>query len=90
MDTSLRKNIDIRYKRVWKRKQEHVKEDQMNEGHPEVTLPGLEIVRDKEKYTRKKENIRYKKRNEKSAKQVNKEQVPEIIGCVVVRKTKEK
>jgi hypothetical protein len=34
MDTSMKKNIDIRYKKVWKRKQEQVKEDQMNEGHP--------------------------------------------------------
>jgi hypothetical protein len=33
-DTSLRKNIDIIYKKVWKRKQETIKEDQMNEGHP--------------------------------------------------------
>jgi hypothetical protein len=44
MDTSLRKNTDIRYKKVWKRKQEHVKEDQMNEGHPKVILSRLEIV----------------------------------------------
>jgi hypothetical protein len=34
MDTSLRKNIDIIYKKVWKIKQEKGKEDQRNEGHP--------------------------------------------------------
>jgi hypothetical protein len=34
MDTSMRENIDIRYKKIWKRKQEQVKEEQMNEGHP--------------------------------------------------------
>ena len=27
MNTSMKKNIDIRYKKVWKRKQEHIKED---------------------------------------------------------------
>jgi ribosomal protein L14E/L6E/L27E len=76
MDTSLRKKIDIIYKKVWKRKQEHEKEYQMNEGHLEVTLSILEIVRDEDKSTRKKENVRYKKRNEKPVEQVNKEQVP--------------
>jgi hypothetical protein len=44
MDTSLRNKIDIIYKKVWKRKKEQVKEDQMNEGHLEVILLGLEIV----------------------------------------------
>jgi hypothetical protein len=34
MDTSIKENIDIRYKNIWKRKQEQVKEEQMNEGHP--------------------------------------------------------
>jgi hypothetical protein len=31
MDTSMKENIDIMYNKVWKRKQEHVKEEQMNE-----------------------------------------------------------
>ena len=34
MNTSMKENTDIRYKKVWKRKQVHVKEDRMNEGHP--------------------------------------------------------
>ena len=34
MHTSLRKNTSIKYRKVWKRKREHVKEDQMNKGHP--------------------------------------------------------
>jgi hypothetical protein len=92
MDTSLRKNIDIRYKKVWKRKQEQVKEDQMNEGHPEVILSGLEIVRDEDKSTGKKKDVRYRKvwrRNEKQEEQVNKDQVPEITGFAVVRERKE-
>ena len=58
MDTSMKENIDIRYKKVWKRKQERVKEDQMNEGHPEVILSGLAIVRDQEKSTGQKEDVR--------------------------------
>jgi hypothetical protein len=41
IDTSLRNKIDIRYKKVWKRKQEHANEDMMNEGHPKVTLSGF-------------------------------------------------
>jgi hypothetical protein len=28
MDTSMKENTDIRYKKVWKRKQEQVKEEQ--------------------------------------------------------------
>jgi hypothetical protein len=39
MDTSMKKNTDIRYKKVWKRKQERV-----NEGHPKVILSRLRIV----------------------------------------------
>jgi hypothetical protein len=34
MDTSMKENNDIRYKKVWKIKQEKVNEEQMNEGHP--------------------------------------------------------
>jgi hypothetical protein len=44
MDTSLINNNDIIYKKLWKIKQEHEKEDWMNEGHPEVIFSGLEIV----------------------------------------------
>jgi len=44
MDTSMKENIDIIYNKVWKRKQEWVKEEQMNEGNPDVILLGLEIV----------------------------------------------
>jgi hypothetical protein len=61
MDTSLRKNIDIRYKKDWKRKKEQVKEHQMNEGHPEVILSILAIVRDEDKSTKKREEVRYRK-----------------------------
>jgi hypothetical protein len=92
MDTSMKENIDIRYKKVWKRKQEQVKEDQMNEGHPKVILLGLEIVRDQEKSTGKKEDVRYRKvwrRNEKQEELVNKDQVPEITELAVVRERKE-
>jgi hypothetical protein len=50
----------------------------------------LAIVRDQEKSTGKKEDVRYKKvwrRNEKQEEQVNEDQVPKIvlIGFVVVR-----
>jgi hypothetical protein len=61
MDIYLVKNIDIRYKKVWKRNQEQVKEYQINEGHLEVILSGLAIVRDKEKSIGKKEDVRYRK-----------------------------
>jgi hypothetical protein len=40
----------------------------VEEGHIEVRLSGLEIVRGQEKYTRKNEDVRYRKvwrRNEK-------------------------
>jgi hypothetical protein len=63
IDTSMKERIDIRYKKVWKRKQEeHVNKDQV----PEIT--GLAIVRDEDKSTGKKEIVRYRKvwrRNEK-------------------------
>jgi hypothetical protein len=52
----------------------------------------LEIVRDQEKSTGKKEDVRYMKvwrRNEKQEEQVNKDQVPEIIGFAVMRERKE-
>ena len=36
MDAPMKENIDFRYKKVWKRKQEWVNEEQINEGHPKV------------------------------------------------------
>jgi hypothetical protein len=63
IDTSMKENIDIRYNKVWKRKQEeHVNKDQV----PEIAR--LEIIRDEDKSTKKKEDVRYKKvwrRNER-------------------------
>jgi hypothetical protein len=90
MDTSMKENIDIIYKKVWKRKQEQVKEEQMNEGHPKVILSGLAIVRDQDKSTGKKEDVRYSKvwrRNEKQEEHVNEDHVPEIVltGFAVVQ-----
>jgi hypothetical protein len=82
MDTSMKENIDIRYKKIWKRKQEQVKEEQMNEEHPEVILSGFAVVQDQDKSTGKKEDVRYMKvwrRNEKQEEQVNENQVPEIV-----------
>jgi hypothetical protein len=71
IDTSMKENIDIRYKKVWKRKQEeHVNKDQV----PEIAR--LEIVRDEDKSTKKKEIVRYMKvwrRNENQIRKVNKE-----------------
>jgi hypothetical protein len=34
MDTSMKEKTDIKYKKNWKRKQERVKEELMNEGNP--------------------------------------------------------
>ena len=52
----------------------------------------MTIVRDQEKATGKREDVRYRKvwrRNEKQEEQVNKEQVPKIIGFAIMRETKE-
>ena len=68
MDTSVKEKNDIRYKKVWKRKQEWVKEEKMNEGHPKVIVTGFTPVQDQDKSTSKKEDVRYRKvwrRNEK-------------------------
>jgi hypothetical protein len=84
IDTSMKENTDIRYKKVWKRKQE---EEQVNKDQvPEIAR--LEIIRDEDKSTKKKEDVRYIKvwkRNERKEGQVNKEQVQEIVlsGIVV-------
>jgi hypothetical protein len=76
MDTSMKKNIDIKYKKVWKRKQEHVNDEKMNEGHLEVIPLGLEIVRDQEKSLGKNKYVKYRKvwrRNKKQEEYVNKD-----------------
>jgi hypothetical protein len=52
----------------------------------------LEIVRDEDKSTEKKKDVRYRKvwrRNEKQEEQVNKDQVPEITGFAVAQERKE-
>jgi len=64
----------------------------MNEGHRELILLVLEIVRDEDKSTGKKEIVRYRKVwriNEKPEEQVNKKQVTEIMGFAVARERKE-
>jgi hypothetical protein len=84
----MKEKTDIRYKKVWKRKQELVNEEKMKEGHPKVRLPGLAIVRDQEKY---KGNVKYMnilRRNGKQKEKVNKDQVPEIIGFAVIQEIK--
>ena len=34
IDTSMKENTDIKYKKVWKRKKEQENEEEMNKGHP--------------------------------------------------------
>jgi hypothetical protein len=43
--TYMKENIDIRYKKIWKREQEHVKEEHMKEEHPKVILLGCNSTR---------------------------------------------
>jgi hypothetical protein len=74
LDKSMKENTNIRYKNIWKRKQEQVKEEQMNEGHPEFILLGFATIKDQDRSTRKKEDVRYRKvwrRNEKQEEKVN-------------------
>jgi hypothetical protein len=55
IDTSMKENIDIRYKKVWIRKHE----EQVNKEHvPEITR--LETKRDEENSTEKKKDVGYK------------------------------
>jgi hypothetical protein len=72
IDTSMKENTDIRYKKVWIRKQEEeVNKDQV----PEIAR--LEIKRDEENSTEKKKDVRYRKVwkiTERKEGQVNKEQ----------------
>jgi hypothetical protein len=83
IDTSMKENIDIRYKKVWIRKQEEqVNKDQV----PEIAR--LAIKRDEENSTEKMKDVRYRKVwkiTERKEGQVNKEQVQEIVlsGIVV-------
>jgi hypothetical protein len=83
IDTSMKENIDIRYKKVWIRKhEERVNKDQV----PEISR--LAIKRDEENSTEKKKDVRYIKVwkiTERKEGQVNKEQVQEIVlsGIVV-------
>jgi hypothetical protein len=71
IDTSMKENNDIRYKKVWIRKQEEqVNKDQV----PEITR--LTIKRDEENCTEKRKDVRYRKVwkiNEIKEGQVNKE-----------------
>ena len=83
IDTSMKENIDIRYKKVWIRKQEEqVNKDQVLE------ITRLTIKGDEENSTEKMKDVRYKKVwkiIERKEGQVNKEQVQEIVlsGIVV-------
>ena len=84
IDTSMKENIDVKYKKVWIRKQEEqVNKDQV----PEIAR--LTIKRDEENSTDKRKDVRYRKvwkitkRNEIH---VNKEQVQEIVLSDVVVK----
>jgi hypothetical protein len=73
INTSMKDNTDIRYKKVWIRKQEEqVNKDQV----PEITR--LTIKRDEENSTEKRKVVRYIKVwkiTERKEGQVNKEQV---------------
>jgi septal ring factor EnvC (AmiA/AmiB activator) len=83
IDTSMKENIDIKYKKVWIRKQEEqVNKDQV----PKIAR--LAIKRDEENSTEKKKDVRYIKVwkiTERKEGKVNKKQVQEIVlsGIVV-------
>jgi hypothetical protein len=83
IDTSMKENTDIKYKKVWIIKhEEKVNKDQV----PEITR--LEIKQDEEKSTEKKKDVIYRKVwkiNERKEGQVNKEHVQDIVlsGIVV-------
>ena len=71
MDTYMKDNTNIKYKKVWKRKQEeHVNKDQVLE------IGRLEIIRDEDKSTEKKEDVKCKnvwRGNERKEEEVNME-----------------
>jgi hypothetical protein len=77
IDTSMKENTDIIYKKVWIRKHgEHVNKDQVLE------ITRLTIKRDEENSTEKRKDVRYRKVSkitERKEGQVNKEQVQEIV-----------
>jgi HJR/Mrr/RecB family endonuclease len=77
IDTFMKDNTNIRYNKVWIRKQEEqVKKYQVLE------IAILEIKRYEDKSTKKKEDVRYKniqKLNEIKEVQLNKDQVQEIV-----------
>ena len=83
IDTSMKENINIRYKKVWIRKhEEHVNKYQV----PKITR--LKIKRDEQNYIEKKKDVRYGKVwkiTERKEGHLNKEQVQEIVllGIVV-------
>jgi hypothetical protein len=83
INTSMKENIDTRYKKVWIRKlEEQVNKDQV----PEITR--LAIKRDEENSTEKKKDVRYRKVwkiTKIKEGRVNKEHVQEILlsGIVV-------
>jgi hypothetical protein len=56
IDTSMKENIDIRYKKIWIRKQE----EQVNKD-PVLEIARLTIKQDEENSTEKKKDVRYKK-----------------------------
>ena len=84
IDTSMKDNTDIRYKKIWIRKQEEqVNKDQV----PEIAI--LIMKRDEENSTEKRKDVRYRKVwkiTEIKEGQVNKEHVPEIVLSVIVVK----
>jgi hypothetical protein len=77
INTYMKENVDIRYKKVWIRKQEeHVKKDQV----PKIVR--LAIKQDEENSIEKNKNARYIKvwkMTKRKEGQVNKEQVQEIV-----------
>jgi hypothetical protein len=83
IDNSMKENTNIRYKKVWIRKQEEqVNKDQVLE------IARLEIKQDEEKSTEKKKDVIYRKVwkiNERKEEHVNKEHVQDIVlsGIVV-------
>jgi hypothetical protein len=84
IDTSMKENTDIRYKKVWIRKQEEqVNKDQV----PEIAI--LTIKQDEKNSTEKKKEVRYRKVwkiTERKEGQVKKEQVQEIVLSDIVVK----
>jgi hypothetical protein len=83
INTSMKANTDIRYKKVWIRKQE----EQVNK-YQVLEITRLAIKRHEENSTEKRKDVQYRKVwkiNERKEGQVNKERVQEIVlsGIVV-------